>query len=307
MNTVKAKPPSVLKKRPQKDVVNHDDRSVGLPHSLQELPKWDFTADYNDHFETPVEAYADIILVLKQLSIFLQKPLKDLIVYDPYFCLGNMVERLRSCGVESVINQNKDFYKDIRNGCVPEYDILVTNPPYSGDHKQRLLNFLSSSAKPYALLVPAYTATKSYWKDFLEYKSSCNQTAQPRINNSVQSQQSKRSKLLPSPAVTAKISTPETKGQESRRDVLYLMPANSYEYVHPEGTGKDVPPFYSCWFVGGVPAIDRLRIAVSSSAEGRRLEVLTSIVDMVSRGYVVDKRPNPKRRKKMKMLANKVS
>jgi hypothetical protein len=44
---------------------------------------------------------------------------------------------------------------------------LVTNPPYSGEHKVRLLNFLGSRPdKPFALLLPVYTATKSYWKEF---------------------------------------------------------------------------------------------------------------------------------------------
>ena len=28
---------------------------------------------------------------------------------------------------------------------IPDYDILVTNPPYSGDHKQKLLTYLLSS------------------------------------------------------------------------------------------------------------------------------------------------------------------
>jgi hypothetical protein len=31
---------------------------------------------------------------------------------------------------------------------------------------------------------------------------------------------------------------------------LYLMPPESYEFMHPEGTGKSLPPFYSCWCIG---------------------------------------------------------
>jgi hypothetical protein len=30
-----------------------------------------------------------------------------------------------------------------------------------------------------------------------------------------------------------------------------VLPPTSYEYRHPEGTGKDTPPFYSAWFLGG--------------------------------------------------------
>ncbi len=41
--------------------------------------------------------------------------------------------------------QKRDFYADVRKGRVPEYDILVTNPPYSGDHKERILKFCMDS------------------------------------------------------------------------------------------------------------------------------------------------------------------
>lgn len=65
-----------------------------------------------------------------------------------------------------------------------EHDILVTNPPYSGEHKTKLMDFLlsainrrpknsvntSGEAKrvPFALLLPTYTVTKSYWKSFVD-------------------------------------------------------------------------------------------------------------------------------------------
>ena len=30
-----------------------------------------------------------------------------------------------------------------------------------------------------------------------------------------------------------------------------MLPPDSYEYQHPEGTGKGTPPFFSAWFLGG--------------------------------------------------------
>ena len=69
-------------------------------------------------------------------------------------------------GLKHIINENKDFYSSKTRKNIPKYDILVTNPPYSGDHKQRLLEYLSSTTTPYCLLLPAYTAGKSYWRDF---------------------------------------------------------------------------------------------------------------------------------------------
>lgn len=65
-----------------------------------------------------------------------------------------------------------------------EYDILVTNPPYSGEHKTKLMDFLLSTINrrpkssinssndpkrvPFALLLPTYTVTKSYWKNYVD-------------------------------------------------------------------------------------------------------------------------------------------
>jgi hypothetical protein len=96
-----------------------------------------------------------------------------------------------------------------------EFDVLVTNPPYSGEHKPRLLQYLANVGKPFALLLPVYTATKSYWKEF-----AANSTSSPQGG--------------------------------SWPSVFYLIPPDSYEYRHPEGTGKDVPPFFSSWFIGGL-------------------------------------------------------
>jgi hypothetical protein len=62
-----------------------------------------------------------------------------------------------------VYNKNEDFYKMIELGKVPEYDVLVTNPPYSGENMEILLKFVTSSSKPSLLLVPNYVYTKDYY------------------------------------------------------------------------------------------------------------------------------------------------
>ncbi|RYH01494.1 hypothetical protein EON65_48315 [archaeon] len=89
----------------------------------------------------------------------------------------------------------------------------MTNPPYSGEHKVRLLQYLSTTTHPYLLLLPAYIATKAYWKNFTQNKS-----------------------------------------------VLYIAPPEHYHYVHPENTGKDLPPFYSMWFVGNLEEVVKNRL-----------------------------------------------
>ena len=75
----------------------------------------------------------------------------------------------------------------------------------------------AARGKPFALLLPAYTANKSYWRSYVDSGSP------------------------PNSAHTA-----------------YLMPPTSYEYTHPEGTGKGAPPFYSCWFLGKFPPNEAL-------------------------------------------------
>ena len=59
---------------------------------------WKFSVDYNDHFETPLEAYQDINCLLEEMASELQINKKDLTIYDPYFCKGNMIDHMNSLG-----------------------------------------------------------------------------------------------------------------------------------------------------------------------------------------------------------------
>lgn len=163
---------------------------------------WNFIVEYNDHFETPQQAYVDLLQVLIYVAKDIGKALEDVIIYDPYYCQGRVITLLQSLGFRNIINNNRDFYRDISSNTIPEYDILVTNPPYSGEHKVKLLQYLQTIDRPYALLLPAYTATKSYWKDFIRFEN-----------------QRRRNESRPGDAV------------------IYLLPPSSYEYSHPEGTG----------------------------------------------------------------------
>lgn len=80
---------------------------------------WNFTVDYNDHFETPPVAYKDIAPMLHALAATMQKSSSDLTIYDPYWCEGSMVAHLCSLGFPKVINKNRDFYADIKKKCIP--------------------------------------------------------------------------------------------------------------------------------------------------------------------------------------------
>jgi hypothetical protein len=191
---------------------------------------WNFAVDYNDHFETPLIAYTDILPMLLTLAKALNKKPEELIIYDPYYCQGGMVAMLAGMGFPKVINMNRDFYADVATKRIPDYDILITNPPYSGEHKPKLLKYLLNSTsrqsskdelkgsncykgKPFALLLPAYTATKSYWKEFVtdlecKFEDMNKNNEKENENSSVVSR--------------------------SNKAVLYLLPPESYEYRHPE-------------------------------------------------------------------------
>jgi hypothetical protein len=64
---------------------------------------WNFAVDYNDHFETPLVAYTDILPMLLTLAESLGKLPKDLVIYDPYYCQGGMVQMLAGMGFPKVL------------------------------------------------------------------------------------------------------------------------------------------------------------------------------------------------------------
>lgn len=74
-----------------------------------------------------------------------------------------MIQELNSLGFKDVYNKREDFYAKQDLGQIPDYDVLVTNPPYSGDHVERLLTFCTHSEKPYFLLMPNYCYMKDYY------------------------------------------------------------------------------------------------------------------------------------------------
>ena len=78
-----------------------------------------FEADYNDHFATPNVAYTDIFDLLVHLAAELKKPVFELVIYDPYYCDGKMKVLLNDMGFPHVINENRDFYKDIVSNKIP--------------------------------------------------------------------------------------------------------------------------------------------------------------------------------------------
>ncbi len=252
--------------------------------------KYPYKVDYNDHFETPEVAYRDILPLLDAVHTHpKQRPSGksqksasanmrgDHIIYDPYYCNGRTKRLLESFGF-NVVHEKRDFYTDVKNNNVPKYHTLVTNPPYSSDHKERCVQFAMdqarNSSKSFFLLMPNYVACRNYFQSVLKSRSQ--------------------------------------QGKESEPQILYVVPFDSYEYVHPEGTGKDFPPFASIWFCG-VPSgkADELRKSFEKEYSGkpRSPRLASSLDELHSLGAVPTvKRKNLKQRlkAKRKLLKGKI-
>ena len=111
-----------------------------------------------DHAETPMDAYRDVAPILKAAGATT--------VYDPYYCNGSVIEKLRRLGY-SCVNRNRDFYEDVKTG-LPPHNFLLTNPPYSSDHIERLVKICVERKVPFALLLPTFVVAKPFWVDAIK-------------------------------------------------------------------------------------------------------------------------------------------
>ncbi|GBG32671.1 Protein FAM173B [Hondaea fermentalgiana] len=145
-----------LSKKERVQLVEADKVRCMAQHEAIEHP---FHTASDDHCETAPEAYADVAPLLRALAKKLGKSPAELRIYDPYFCAGAVVKNLGVLGFENVYNKCEDFYTSE----TPEHDVLVTNPPYSFDHVERLLDFTAKNKKPALLLMPNYVCGKSYF------------------------------------------------------------------------------------------------------------------------------------------------
>ena len=107
-----------------------------------------------DLYITQVE---DIEVLIPCISEF-----KDSTIYDPCCGTGVYGEVLRKHGFEKVIESDLYFGENRldfldRDAIIPEYDIIITNPPYN--KKYKFLKKLYELGKPFAVLLPFDTAS----------------------------------------------------------------------------------------------------------------------------------------------------
>ena len=273
------------------------------------LSAWPFETSYNDHFETPTAAYTHVMPILQRLNARRQRARastnsskkrpremdeeeQQLRVYDPYYCEGAVVEALvkLGCAREQIIHANRDFYADVTADCVPPHDLLLTNPPYSGAHKQRLLEYLlarngvgsgastpprSGGGAPFLLLMPAWVAATDYWHAFLLAlaRSRTGETAR-----AVAIDHGREEQLTPPPRELERVA-----------GVFYLSPTERYSFTHPQATGSADAPFHSIWFAGGFGPDEKAAIAALKPLRHMRpraaVEVFRSAAMLQRRGH----------------------
>ena len=126
--------------------------------------RYPFATDFCDHFETPRRAYADVAPALDALCA---KPRAEMRLYDPYYCDGAAKRHPAELGFSSTKNDNLDFYasKAYKDPANTTHDVVVTNPPFSEDHKERCLRWALATRKPFALLLPAYVVERRWFRE----------------------------------------------------------------------------------------------------------------------------------------------
>ena len=149
-----------------------------------------FDADPNDHCETPFQAYRDIEPFLYIVARSLKKDKKSLRIYDPYYCEGSVIGHLNALGFACVYNRQEDFYKVIENDCVPEHDVLVSNPPFSGSHMERVIQFAQNGnrGRPWLLLMPNFVCRKPTYQSALNLNVQKDEGSAIAIDNFVKHQ-----------------------------------------------------------------------------------------------------------------------
>jgi len=205
------KPPKKRKRSP----IEEENLEVPI---VQEEVEYPYAVEDNDHCESPLEAYRDISGMLDLIAQRLGKSKASLRIYDPFYCEGSMLQRLASLGFETVYNKKEDFYALLRQGATPAFDVLVTNPPYSGDHIPNLLAFCASIDKPWFLLLPNFVYAKDYYSRSLVPKNKSNSK-----------------KLCPfyvCPLKRYLYTTP--KGRRQEKSAKYTSPFPSFWYCHTQ-------------------------------------------------------------------------
>ena len=85
------------------------------------------------------------------------------IIYNPFYLDGKAKTYLNELGYNNVIHNNEDFFENYNKY---DYDLIITNPPYS--IKKKIFKKLYEINKPFIVIVPIATITKLFIKDIFK-------------------------------------------------------------------------------------------------------------------------------------------
>lgn len=124
-----------------------------------------------DDAETPAAAYVDIAPLLRSVAATLGVTDAGLRILDPFFCRGSVRARLAAAGFPCVRNVDEDFYRTDAymrpEAAAASFDVVVTNPPFSGSHISRALAWAARVPQPALLLLPQHVARQRAFFDFV--------------------------------------------------------------------------------------------------------------------------------------------
>jgi len=122
--------------------------------TVKRLKEWNVMKSADD-YETPLALW-------KELTPSLHR---SLTIYDPFYCNGRSKIYLEDLGYK-VISNKEDFNDACESGAVPEFDVLVTNPPFS--KLEELLPKIVALRKKAIILLPTAVLTKNWMLDLLQ-------------------------------------------------------------------------------------------------------------------------------------------
>ena len=125
-------------------------------------PTFPYPVDPSDHCESPEIAYAHVSEILKSCIPNNDNPT----IYDPYYCDGGVITRLANLGFTNVLHSKVDCYSTWSSNSVGRFDVVVTNPPYSEGHVERMMEWVMEGGgrgRSWFLLMPQYVHKHEYY------------------------------------------------------------------------------------------------------------------------------------------------
>jgi hypothetical protein len=194
---------------------NSRDETTSSSNCSGVLTSFPYPTEEEDHCESPKEAYEQIAPLLQKFASLVGKTASTVSIYDPYYCNGSTKKYLNSLGFDNVYHEKEDCYAAWNTHL--DWDVLMTNPPYSGDHMERLLDYVTGTSKAWFLLAPQFLHKKDYYIKHLQ-----------ETTNSARKQPFY---LVP------------------KKRYVYIPPKGFRTTKKPSDTHKKSSPFNSMWYI----------------------------------------------------------